>query len=301
MSYPSVYAWQDELSAAEFQAALDTAKQDAERVRKEFVASLPPDFPAYDAEWTTRYGSKDRLIFVFSVVLDLEEDFDTRDYPGEAADAATADLRKRLVGTKVDHWGVFVVTVTGRPRRSSDPLNVRPERTLAERRADDDSERVAGTAGLAAISPRTRRAAKKAHARPSLRGRQLPGRLRAISYPSVYAWQDELSAAEFQAALDAAKEDAERVRQEFAESLPPGSPAYDAEWITRYGSKNRLIFEFSVVLDLDGDDFDIRDYPGEVADAATADLRRRLVGTKVDDWGVYVVTVTGRPRSSCND
>ena len=41
MSYPSVYAWQDELSAAEFQAALDAAKQDAERVRTEFVESLP--------------------------------------------------------------------------------------------------------------------------------------------------------------------------------------------------------------------------------------------------------------------
>ena len=124
MSYPSVHAWQDELSAAEFQAALDAAKQDAERVRKEFVASLPPDSPAYDAEWTTRYGSKGRLIFEFSVVLDLDGDnFDLRDYPGEAADATTADLRRRLGGTKVDDWGVYVVTVTGRPRPLSDPPN----------------------------------------------------------------------------------------------------------------------------------------------------------------------------------
>ena len=61
MSYPSVYAWQDELSAAEFQAALDAAKQDAERVKKEFVKSLPHGSAAYDAEWTTRYGSKNRL------------------------------------------------------------------------------------------------------------------------------------------------------------------------------------------------------------------------------------------------
>ena len=127
MGWPSVYAWQDELSAVEFQAALDAAKQDAERVRRKFVASLPAGFPAYDAEWTTRYGSEDRLIFVFSVVLDLDgDDFDIRDYPGEAADAATADLRSRLVGTKVDDWGVYVVTVTGRPRRVSDLLSVTP-------------------------------------------------------------------------------------------------------------------------------------------------------------------------------
>ena len=122
-----------------------------------------------------------------------------------------------------------------------------------------------------------------------------------MSLPSVYAWQDELSAVEYQAALDAAKQDAERVRTEFVESLPAGSPAYDAEWTTRYGSKNRLIFVFSVVLDLDPDDFDIRDYPGEVADAATADLRKRLAGTRVAEWGVYVVTVTGRPKSSYGD
>ena len=122
-----------------------------------------------------------------------------------------------------------------------------------------------------------------------------------MSYPSVYAWQDELSAAEFQEALDAAKQDAERVRMEFVESLPPGSPAYDAEWTTGYGSENRLIFEFSVVLDLDGNNFDISEYPGDAADAATADLRRRLVGTKVDKWGVFVVTVTGRPRPSSGD
>ena len=122
-----------------------------------------------------------------------------------------------------------------------------------------------------------------------------------MSFSSVYAWQDKLSGAEFQAALDAAKQDAERVRTEFVESLPPGCPAYDAEWTTRYGSKDRLIFEFSVVLDLDGDDFDIRDYPYEAADNTTADLRRRLLGTKVAEWGVFVVTVTGRPRSSCDD
>ena len=122
-----------------------------------------------------------------------------------------------------------------------------------------------------------------------------------MSLPSVYAWQDELSAVEYQAALDAAKQDAERVRKEFVESLPPGSPAYDAEWRTRYGSKDRLIFVFSVVLDLDADDFDIRDYPYEAADNATADLRKRLASTKVAEWGVFVVTVTGRPKPSSSD
>ena len=104
-------------------------------VRTEFVESLPPDSPAYDAEWTTPYGSEDRLIFVFSVVLDLEEDFDTREYPAEAAAGATAWLRNRHVGTKVDDWGVVVVTVTGRPDGHPKPPSVSPELTLGEPRA----------------------------------------------------------------------------------------------------------------------------------------------------------------------
>ena len=61
------------------------------------------------------------------MVLDLDaDDFDIRDYPGDVADAATADLRKRISGTKVGRWGVFVVTVAGRPRRVSDLLSVAP-------------------------------------------------------------------------------------------------------------------------------------------------------------------------------
>lgn len=120
MSYASSDTWladQAERSAAEAKAAaFRAAEQDAERIRQEFVASRPPDSPAYDAEWTTRTGSKGRLIFVFSVVLDLNDDFDVRDYPYDAARHATTDLRQRLVGSKVDEWNVYVVTVTGRRR-----------------------------------------------------------------------------------------------------------------------------------------------------------------------------------------
>ena len=119
VSYANSATWEAEHSAAEVQDAFTDAQQDAERIKKKFVANLPPGSPAYDAEWTTRYGSEDRLIFVFSVVLDLEEDFDLEDYPYEAAQNATEDLRRLLVGTKVDAWGVYVVSVTGRPRSLS--------------------------------------------------------------------------------------------------------------------------------------------------------------------------------------
>ena len=61
MSYQSVYAWQDELSAVEYQAELDAAKQAAERVRKEFVESLPAGSPAYDAEWDHRVRQQESI------------------------------------------------------------------------------------------------------------------------------------------------------------------------------------------------------------------------------------------------
>ena len=119
MSDSVPYAALDELSAGEFRAALDAAKHEAEQIREDFIASRPSGSLAYDAEWTMRYGSQDRLIFVFAVVLHLEENFDVRDYPYDITRSATADLRKRLIGTKVDDWGPCVVTVRVRPKASS--------------------------------------------------------------------------------------------------------------------------------------------------------------------------------------
>lgn len=106
MDHPMAYAHHDDRSVAEIEAALAAAKEDAERVRAEFVDGLPADSLAYDAEWTTQYGSEDRLIFIFSVVLDLDEKLRMRDYPREAVNQVIADLRRRLVGTRVDAWGV---------------------------------------------------------------------------------------------------------------------------------------------------------------------------------------------------
>ena len=120
MNHPMAYASREDRGAVEIEAALAAAKEDAERVRAEFVDGLPADSLAYDAEWTTRYGSEDRLIFIFSVVLDLDEKLRMRDYPREAVNQVIADLRRRLVGTRVDAWGVWVVTIALRPKPSSD-------------------------------------------------------------------------------------------------------------------------------------------------------------------------------------
>lgn len=120
MNYPMPYALREERSAIEFQAALDTVKKAAEKVSSDFVENLPPRSLAYDVEWRTRHGSDDQLIFVFTIVLDLEESLDLRDYPREAVKRITADLRKRLAGTKVDSWGTWVVTATARPKLSTD-------------------------------------------------------------------------------------------------------------------------------------------------------------------------------------
>ena len=52
-----------------------------------------------------------------------------------------------------------------------------------------------------------------------------------------------------------------------------------------------------MVLDLDGEDFDILDYPSR-GGTSTQPLTcaNAWLGTKVAEWGVFVVTVTGRPQ-----
>ena len=107
---------QDQRSADAYVETLTAAMRAAKQIRSDFVASLSPRSPAYDLEWELRYGSEDRLIFVFSVVIDLAEDFDVREYPRDAVNRLTADLRERIGGTEIDAWDVWVVTVTARPR-----------------------------------------------------------------------------------------------------------------------------------------------------------------------------------------
>ncbi len=105
---------QDRRSADE--ETLTAAMRAAKQIRSDFVANLSRCSPAYDLEWELRYGSEDRLIFVFSVVIDLAEDFDVQEYPRDEVNRLTADLRERIGGTEVDDWDVWVVTVTARPR-----------------------------------------------------------------------------------------------------------------------------------------------------------------------------------------
>lgn len=107
---------QDRPSADEYVETLTHAMSAAKQITSDFVASLSPCSPAYDLEWELRHGSDDRLIFVFSVVIDLAEDFDVREYPRDEVNRLTADLRARIDGTEVDAWDVWVVTVKARPR-----------------------------------------------------------------------------------------------------------------------------------------------------------------------------------------
>ncbi len=82
----------DEWSADEYLGALTAAVRAAKQIRSDFVSGLSPSSPAYDLEWELRYGSEDRLIFVFSVVIDLEEDFDVREYPTANTNSSDAKL-----------------------------------------------------------------------------------------------------------------------------------------------------------------------------------------------------------------
>lgn len=60
-------------------------------------------------------GEEGQPVFVFSLLLDLDEDFDPAEFPSEAVEQLKADLRARVVDSEVDHWD-WLVTAAARPR-----------------------------------------------------------------------------------------------------------------------------------------------------------------------------------------
>lgn len=116
--------------------------------------------------------------------------------------------------------------------------------------------------------------------------------LSAASYAGLYARRCEFSAVGLCGALDGAKQGE---RQEGSPRVCTWQRALRRR-VNRAVWWQGLIFEFSMALDLDGDDFDIRDYPYVAVRFATANPRRRLIVTRVAKCGVFAVTVTGRPR-----
>lgn len=49
------------------------------------------------------------------------------------------------------------------------------------------------------------------------------------------------------------------------------------------GAEDQPVFTFTLLLDL-ADDFDVADWPADQVEALSDEIRRRLIGSPVDDW-----------------
>ena len=57
-------------------------------------------------------GGEDQPVFVFSLLLELDDDLDADEYPWGEVEQLQNDLRNRLIGTPVDEWDWIVTTGT---------------------------------------------------------------------------------------------------------------------------------------------------------------------------------------------
>ncbi len=57
-------------------------------------------------------GADDEPLFVFSLLVELDEDFDVDNYPEAEIEALRSDLRSRVPGTPVGDWRWLLATGT---------------------------------------------------------------------------------------------------------------------------------------------------------------------------------------------
>lgn len=57
-------------------------------------------------------GADDEPLFVFSLLVELEEDFDVDNYPDVEVERLRSDLRSRVPRTPVDDWRWLLTTGT---------------------------------------------------------------------------------------------------------------------------------------------------------------------------------------------
>lgn len=57
-------------------------------------------------------GAEDQPMFVFELLVDLDDDLDVDDYPAEAIGDLQDDLRSRIAASDVDGWDWIVTTGT---------------------------------------------------------------------------------------------------------------------------------------------------------------------------------------------
>lgn len=90
------------------QEALDQAADAAEAIARELEREWQGGEAEPSVSVALNVGGDDQPVFVFSILLGLDEDFDVAEWPAQILDDLKASLRSRVSGTDVDDWDWLV-------------------------------------------------------------------------------------------------------------------------------------------------------------------------------------------------
>lgn len=108
MGYSAWDAAQDAADAARQDEALSTASVAAESVASRYSADLSDAHLRPIASVRLHVGAEDQPVFVFEVLVDLEDDLDVDEYPIDEIGRLQDELRIRIGESAVDDWDWIV-------------------------------------------------------------------------------------------------------------------------------------------------------------------------------------------------
>lgn len=108
MSYSASDAAQDAYDAQREEDALAEAAEEADALVARFGEDLGDDDLRPVASVRLAVGAEDQPVFVFELLVDLDDDLDADDFPLDRIGDLRDDLRSRIASSTVDDWDWIV-------------------------------------------------------------------------------------------------------------------------------------------------------------------------------------------------
>ena len=108
MGYTADDAASDAYYAAQEAEDLEATTERGRQLVEEFLGAWADHQLSPGLAFSVEAGGDDQPLFVFTIQVSLEEDFDAAEWPADAVEELTADLRSRISGTEIDNWDWFV-------------------------------------------------------------------------------------------------------------------------------------------------------------------------------------------------
>lgn len=112
MGYSQGDAAHDAADAERAEEALTGARDAACTIAKSFNGQWEDNGLSPTVTVDLDAGAEGQPVFVFSLLLDLDDDLDAGDYPLDQLEKLQGDLRARIIDTSVDQWDWLVTTGT---------------------------------------------------------------------------------------------------------------------------------------------------------------------------------------------